>query len=162
MPATWSRTRSATRSVSGSVVVDAPPAAVFELLVTPARHREFDGSDMVGRALAGAQRLHLGARFGMAMRYRSPLRFPYRIVNVVVEYVEGRRVAWRHFSRHVWRYELVPLDAGGRTRVTETFDWSGAVSPRAIEWLGYPRANARAIEATLARLQALFSPSPPA
>lgn len=149
-------TRSVTRAVSGSVVVDAPPVAVFELLVTPARHRELDGSGMVGRRLAGAQRLYLGARFGMAMRYRPPLRFPYRIVNVVVEFDEPRRIAWRHFSRHVWRYTLEPV-GGGRTVVTETFDWSGAVSPRAIEWLGYPRANARAIEATLRRLRDRFA-----
>ncbi len=157
MSPTSSPTRGVTRSVSGSVVVEAPPAAVFELLVTPARHREFDGSGMVGQPLAGPQRLDPGDRFGMAMRYRPPLRFPYRIVNVVVEYVEDRRVAWRHFSRHVWRYELEPLDAGSRTRVTETFDWSRAISPRALELLGYPTANGRAIEASLRRLRDRFA-----
>jgi hypothetical protein len=47
----------------------------------------------------------------------------------------------------------------GGCEVTETFDWSTARSPKFIERAGYPKANLRAIEATLDRLAAMFAPS---
>jgi hypothetical protein len=49
--------------------------------------------------------------------------------NHVVEFEEGRRIAWRPAEPgeqppgHLWRWELEPLD-DGRTRVTHTYDWS--------------------------------------
>jgi uncharacterized protein YndB with AHSA1/START domain len=144
------------RSVSRSVVVDAPPAAVFALLADPARHADLDGSGTVRGQLRGPRRLRLGSRFGMRMH----LLVPYVITNTVVELEEDRRIAWRHLGRHVWRYELEPVDGG--TRVTETFDWSGALSPRVLELLGYPDRNARGIEATLPRLKALVEGRTPA
>ena len=138
-----------TRSLSRSTVVAAPPEAVFDLLADPARHPDLDGSGTVKGRLRGPRRLSPGARFGMRMH----LLAPYVITNTVVEFEEGRRLAWRHFGRHVWRYELEPV-AGG-TRVTETFDWSRALSPRVLELLDIPQRNARSIEATLPRLKAL-------
>ena len=137
------------RSVSRSVVVQAPAQEVFDLLADPARHAEFDGSGTVKGRLRGSERLRLGARFGMRMR----LVVPYVIGNTVVEFEEGRRIAWRHLGRHVWRYELEPV-AGG-TRVTETFDWAPALAPRVLELAGVPAINTRSIEATLPRLKAL-------
>ncbi len=137
------------RSVSRSVVVQAPAQKVFDLLADPARHADFDGSGTVQGQLRGAERLRLGARFGMRMR----VVVPYVIGNTVVEFVEGRTIAWRHFGRHVWRYQLEPV-AGG-TRITETFDWSTALSPRALELARFPALNARSIEKTLPRLKAL-------
>jgi uncharacterized protein YndB with AHSA1/START domain len=128
------------------VVVAAPPEAVFDLLADPARHPELDGSGTVQGRRSGPARLALGARFGMRMR----LGVPYAITNEVVEFEEGRRIAWRHLGHHVWRWELAPVPEG--TRVTETFDWDVARSPRALELAGVPARNARSIEATLARL----------
>ena len=49
--------------------------------------------------------------------------------NDVVEFVEGRLIAWRPHEvgkrqpGHLWRWELEPLDAD-RTRVTHTYDWT--------------------------------------
>ncbi|TWF95450.1 hypothetical protein [Saccharopolyspora dendranthemae] len=63
-------------------------------------------------------------------------------------------IAWRHFSGHRWRYRLEPLDED-RTRVTETFDWSTARTPRLLEWMRAPQKNARAIERTLERLKSI-------
>ena len=137
------------RSVSRSVVVQAPPERVFDLLADPARHADFDGSGTVQGRLRGPARLGPGTRFGMRMR----LGVPYVISNTVVEFEEGRRIAWRHVGRHVWRYELEPV-AGG-TRVTETFDWSGALFPPGLELARVPGRNARSIEQTLPRLKAL-------
>lgn len=139
------------RSVSRSVVVAAPPEAVFALLADPRRHAEIDGSGTVKGVLKAPDRLSLGATFGMKMRYG----LPYVISSTVVEFEQNRRIAWRHVGHHVWRYELEPVDEG--TRVTETFDWAPARAPRVLELLGYPARNARAIEATLERLSARFA-----
>jgi hypothetical protein len=75
---------------------------------------------------------------------------PYRTGNEVVEYEPDRLIAWRHVGRHRWRYELEPVDGG--TRVTETFDWSTAISPKAIELMGYPDKHPASMERTLERL----------
>jgi len=154
---TQAHTVAGTRSVSRSAVVAASPEEVFELLADPRRHAEIDGGGTVKGVLAGPlrgpDRLSLGATFGMRMR----LVAPYPIRNTVVEFEEGRRIAWRHLGRHVWRYELEPV-AGG-TRVTETFDWSHALSPKSLELSGFPARNTHAIEATLDRLREHFQPA---
>lgn len=137
-----------TRSVSRSVVVPAPAEEVFALLADPRRHPEIDGSGTVQAAMSGPDRLSAGASFGMRMRYGVP----YVIKNTVVEFEEGRRIAWRHFGHHVWRYELEPLEGGAR--ITETFDWAPARAPKVLELLGIPARNARSVDATLERLAA--------
>ena len=139
------------RSLSRSAVVPATPAQVFDLLADPRRHPEIDGSGTVKGVVSGPERLTLGARFGMRMHFGVP----YLIRNEVVELVPEARIAWRHLGHHVWRYELEPHGDG--TRVTESFDWSRARSPRALELLGIPARNARSIDATLLRLRARFA-----
>jgi uncharacterized protein YndB with AHSA1/START domain len=141
------------RTVSDTVVVAADPAQVFDLLADPRRHPDFDGSGTVKGAVRGPSRLSQGARFGMRMR----IGLPYLIRNTVVEFEENRRIAWRHFGRHVWRYELEPVDGG--TRVTETFDWNSALSPRTLELMKAPQNNLRGIRATLERLREHFATS---
>ncbi|MCW2777756.1 MAG: dimethyladenosine transferase [Frankiales bacterium] len=135
--------------MSRSTVVPAPTQAVFDLLADPGRHAEIDGSGTVKGRLRGPSRLSAGARFGMRMR----LGVPYPITNTVVEFEEGRRIAWRHLGHHVWRYELEPVPEG--TRVTETFDWAPSRAPRVLELLGIPEHNARSIDATLVRLRSV-------
>jgi uncharacterized protein YndB with AHSA1/START domain len=139
-----------TRAVSREVVIDAPAQRVFDLLADPAAHARFDGSGTVQAAISGPGRLGPGARFGVRMR----LGVPYLINNQVVEFEEGRRIAWRHFGRHVWRYELEPLP-GERVRVVETFDYAPSPVGPLLELLGFPARNAKGIEATLSRLAAL-------
>ncbi|MFC4945453.1 SRPBCC family protein [Pseudonocardia sp. GCM10023141] len=138
------------RSVSAEVVVAAPPEQVFALLADPRRHHEIDGSGTVRSAVQGPDRLAAGATFGMRMHWV----LPYVIQNTVVEFEENRRIAWRHFGRHIWRYELEPV-AGG-TQVTETFDWAPSLVPRGLELWGAPERNLRSIEATLGRLEQVF------
>lgn len=138
------------RAVSASTLVAAEPQAVFDLLADPRRHSEFDGSGSVRDAVSGPDRLAAGDTFGMSMQ----IGLPYRISNTVVEFEEGRRIGWRHFGRHIWRYELEPV-AGG-TRVTETFDYAPARSPRLIELMRYPEKNLASIRATLDRLRGIF------
>jgi len=137
-----------------SIVVDAAPDVVFDLLADPSRHAEFDGSGTVQATQSNApERLSEGAKFGMKMK----LGVPYPITNTVVEFVANEQIAWRHMGRHVWRYSLEPVDDGARTKVTEEFDWRTAVFPPGLEWAKVPERNTRAIEATLPRLAALLS-----
>lgn len=138
--------------ISHSVVVDAPPEVVFNVLADPARHPEIDGSDSVKGAVSNPRRLSRGAKFRMRMRRYG---VPYLITNTVVEFEENRRIAWRHVGRHVWRWELEPVDGGG-TRVTETFDWGPAPAGFLYPLLGYPEQNDRGIRATLRRLEDRF------
>ena len=142
------------RRVSATRFIAAPASEVFALLQDPSKHALFDGSGMVQSSRASSTRLEIGSRFGMSMKL-GPL--PYRISNRVVEFEQDRLIAWAHFGKHRWRYEIAPVEGG--CEVTETFDWSTARSPKFIESAGYPKANLRAIEATLDRLAAMFAAS---
>jgi uncharacterized protein YndB with AHSA1/START domain len=142
-----------TRSVSASIVIDADPATIFDVIADPEQHPLFDGSETVKGRVAGPPRLYLGATFAMRMRWGAP----YVIRNRVVDYDEDRRIAWRHAARHVWRYELEPPGHAGRpaTRVTETFDYSPAPLAWVYERLGWPERNRQSMEATLQQLKVL-------
>jgi len=76
---------------------------------------------------------------------------PYRISNRVVEFEEGRRIAWMHFSRAVWRWEFV--DAEGGTQVTESFDWSRARSRTVMR--RFAPGNTVSMRRSLERLEEL-------
>ena len=135
------------RRTSASKEMAAPPEKIFDLLANPAKHALFDGSGMVNKASELDQQLKLGSKFSMSMTFKF---LPYRIGNTVVEFDENRLIAWQHFGKHRWRYELEPSSTG--TLVTETFDWSTAIVPKAIELAGYPKAHLGNIERTLDRL----------
>lgn len=139
----------AEQMVSVTREIEASPEAIFDLLADPSRHGDIDGSGMVLDVRKGPERLSLGAKFGMDMKF-GPL--PYRVSSNVVEFEENRLIAWAHFGKHRWRYELEPLDGGKRTRVTETFDWSTSAFPKGIELAGYPKKHPANMEATLVRL----------
>ena len=135
--------------ISETLPIPTPASAIFDLLADPRQHRVFDRSGSVqGARPGGPERLSLGAHFGMDMK----LGAPYRIENVVVEFEQDRRIAWRHFGRHVWRYLLEPVNEES-TRVTEQFDLTGNGHTWAYSLLGYRRRNQRSIEQTLLRLE---------
>ncbi|HUG00113.1 MAG TPA: SRPBCC family protein [Ilumatobacter sp.] len=129
--------------------ITAPATTIFDLLADPARHGEFDGSGTVQEARGGTARLTLGSKFGMDMKVGL---LPYRITSTVVEFSDNELIAWEHFGKHRWRYQLEPLGDGTSTRVTESFDWSTARSTKFIELMGYPKKHRPNIERTLARL----------
>lgn len=155
--------------MQGERVIAAPSSMIFELLADPARHRELDGSGWIVASRSGnPDRLGPGATFGMEMNQRGGR---YRIRNEVVEFEEGRRIAWRVrpggraaalrdilFGGHIWRYELEPLDEG-TTLVRESWDYGAARSPWLFPLLGYPRQCKRSIEQTLDRLAERFPSS---
>jgi hypothetical protein len=139
--------------VSRERFIAAPPEVIFEVLATPALHSVIDGSGTVkGAQPHGPERLRLGARFGMEMN----MKVDYKILNTVCEFEEGRRIAWRHFYGHVWRYVLEPAsDVAGRTGTCVTEQWDArAVRGRVfLRLAGYLRRHPVSIEKTLARLE---------
>lgn len=135
---------------SARIVIEAPAQDIFDLLADPAAHAEFDGSGTVRGVTEAPDRLSLGAHFGMGMR----IRLPYRTDNTVVEFEEGRLIAWCHFNRHRWRYELEPIDAS-TTSVTETFDGRTALFPPSLLLMNAYANNQVAVAKTLVRLKAI-------
>ena len=138
--------------VSVNKVVAATPQQIFDLLADPKRHADIDGSGSVKAAQSDAPtRLSLGSKFGMDMKIGAP----YKITNEVVEFDEGKRIAWRHFGGHVWRYILEPTDGG--TLVTEQFDYNGSKSQLMLRTINAPGRNKKSMIATLDRLAKLFA-----
>ena len=138
----------ADQRITAERVIAAPAERIFAILADARQHHLIDGSDMVQASLKAPDQLTLGSKFSMSMKF-GPL--PYRISNEVVEYEAGRRIAWCHYGRHRWRYELEP-QPDGTTLVRETFDWSTAVVPKVIELIGAPARNLPAMVRTLERL----------
>ena len=130
--------------VTASAVVDAPAGAIFELIADPARQVEWDGNDNLGEAASGQRVRGGGAVFEMVLT-KGAVR-----ENHVVEFDEGRRIAWLPAPQgeqppgHLWRWDLAP-DASGGTLVTHTYDWSGLTDEKRL-----PKASAT----TAANLQA--------
>jgi hypothetical protein len=138
--------------VSRSTIVPAPAQMIFDLLADPRRHGEIDGSGSIQSAQINApERLSLDATFGMQMK----IGVRYKITNTVVEFEEGKTIAWRHFGGHIWRYILEPVDGG--TKVTEQFDWNKSKSPLVLKLRKSPQENAKSIEKTLENLVRRFA-----
>ncbi len=146
--------------VSVERVIPAPPDAVFELLADPGKHPAIDGSGTVRQAKGNPERLSLGATFGMSMR----IGLPYSMVNQVVEFEEGRRIAWmarppgamgRIAGGRVWRYELEAVD--GSTRVRESWDLSKDKQRLLLRMGPLPRQTRRSMEKTLQTIEQVLA-----
>lgn len=136
--------------VSESKVIAAEPQQLFDIVADPAMHPVMDGSGSVKAVRADSPgRLELGAKFGMDMN----LGASYKITNTVVEFEEGRQIAWRHFNGHIWRYIFEPVEGG--TRVTEQWDARKAHNRIGLKLMGFPSRNRHGIRATLDRLSEL-------
>ena len=108
---------------SASRELRATPDRIFELIADPSRHPEWDGNDNLAHAAPG-QRVHsIDDIFTMILTAGSLRQ------NHVVEFVEGRRIAWKPAEPgkapvgHLWRWELEPIDEA-RTLVVHTYDWT--------------------------------------
>jgi uncharacterized protein YndB with AHSA1/START domain len=111
------------RVVSASREIAASTNRIFELIADPAQQPLWDGNDNLAKAEPGQRVRSLGDIFTMTLT-GGDIR-----ENHVVEFEEGRRIAWlpsesgRRPPGHLWRWELEPLDET-RTRVIHTYDWS--------------------------------------
>jgi uncharacterized protein YndB with AHSA1/START domain len=142
----------APRVVSASRDIAAEPGRIFELIADPAQQPRWDGNDNLAAAPAGQRVRRAGDVFTMTLT-QGTIR-----ANHVVEFDEGRRIAWmpsevgRRRPGHLWRWELEPVGAA-RTRVTHTYDWTGLTDGKRL-----PRARATTadkLRASLNRLAAL-------
>ncbi|MCG5432232.1 SRPBCC family protein [Mycobacterium sp. MYCO198283] len=121
------------RVVSAGRDVSAPAATIFELIADPARHPEWDGNGNLAHAATGQRVSAVGQVFATTIT-KGEVR-----ENHVVEFVEGRRIAWRPAEPggrppgHLWRWELEPL-TDTRTLVTHTYDWSQLRDEQRIEF----------------------------
>jgi uncharacterized protein YndB with AHSA1/START domain len=103
--------------------IAADPQAIFELIADPAHQPHWDGNDNLGSAAEGQRVRAVGEVFATILTKGSVRE------NHVVEFVEGRLIAWRPAEvgkrppGHLWRWELQPI-AEGRTRVIHTYDWT--------------------------------------
>jgi uncharacterized protein YndB with AHSA1/START domain len=149
----------APRVVSASREIAAGPGQIFELIADPAQQPRWDGNDNLAAAPAGQRVRRAGDVFTMTLTQGSIRE------NHVVEFDEGRRIAWRPAEPgqqppgHLWRWELEPADAA-RTRVTCTYDWTQLTDEKRL-----PRARATTadrLRASLDRLAALAEGSAPA
>jgi len=137
---------SSKRIVSAERVIKAPASVIFDLLANPWKHHLIDGSGTVVQPRPGTpERLSLGATFSMDMKMKAS----YLTNNKVVTFDEDRAIAWHHFARFVWRYQLTPVEGG--TLVRESFDYSKPWGLVIIP-LGWPENNRVSMERTLAKL----------
>jgi uncharacterized protein YndB with AHSA1/START domain len=132
------------RVVSASREIAAGPERIFELIADPAQQPRWDGNDNLAAAPEGQRVRGPGDVFTMTLTMGAIRE------NHVVEFDEGRRIAWmpaepgQHPPGHLWRWELEPASPS-RTRVTCTYDWTELTDETRL-----PRARAT----TADRLQA--------
>ena len=146
----------APRVVSVSREIAAGAERIFALIADPAAQPGWDGNDNLASAPAGQRVRRPGDVFAMTLT-RGEIR-----ENHVVEFEEGRRIAWTPAEPgktppgHLWRWELEPVDAS-RTRVTHIYDWTRLTDEGRL-----PRARATTtdrLRASLDRLAALAEES---
>jgi len=142
----------APRVVSVSREIAAGAERIFALIADPAAQPGWDGNDNLAAAPAGQRVRRAGDMFTMTLT-RGAIR-----ENHVVEFEEGRRIAWtpaepgREPPGHLWRWELEPAGPA-RTRVIHTYDWTRLTDEGRL-----PRARATTadrLRASLDRLAAL-------
>src|SRR5215469_3234452 len=112
------------RVVSASREIAAGPGPIFELIADPSQQPRWDGNDNLAMASPGQRVRRVGDVFTMTLTHDGAIR-----ENHVVEFDEGRRIAWmpsevgQERPGHLWRWELEPAGASC-TRVTCTYDWT--------------------------------------
>jgi uncharacterized protein YndB with AHSA1/START domain len=145
------------RIVSASLDIAARAEEIFDLIADPSQQPRWDGNDNLSEASAGQRVRAVGEVFVMTTTKGNVRE------NHVVEFVEGRRIAWRPAEPgrsapgHLWRWQLEPINSAC-TRVTHTYDWTQLTDERRI-----PRAQATTadkLKASLDRLARLAEADP--
>lgn len=140
------------RVVTAGREIAAGAQQIFELIADPAQQPRWDGNDNLAQAEPGQRVRAVGDVLTMTNTTGKVRE------NHVVEFEEGRRIAWRPAEPgrpapgHLWRWELQPIDSG-HTRVSHTYDWTELTDENRI-----PRARATTadrLQASVDRLAAL-------
>jgi uncharacterized protein YndB with AHSA1/START domain len=116
------------RIVSARREIAAHAGRIFELIADPSEQPRWDGNDNLAAAPTGQRVRAIGDTFTMALK-RGGVR-----ENHVVDFEEGRRIAWRPAEPgceppgHLWAWRLDPIDSD-HTVVTHTYDWTQLTDP---------------------------------
>jgi uncharacterized protein YndB with AHSA1/START domain len=144
------------RVVSASRPIAAPARDIFELIADPSRQPEWDGNDNLAEAIAPGRIRSVGQVFSMRITTGNVRE------NHVVEFEEGRRIAWRPAEPgreppgHLWRWELQPVDEF-HTVVTHTYDWTELTDESRLSRARWTTPDR--LEASVMRLAALAEKS---
>ena len=139
----------APRVVCASREIGASAERIFEFIADPAQQPRWDGNDNLAEAPGGQRVRGVGGVFVMTTTAGNVRE------NHVVEFEEGRLIAWRPAEPgqqplgHLWRWALEPIDPS-RTRVTHTYDWTELADEGR-----FPRARATTAEKLQASLDRL-------
>lgn len=166
-----------TASVEVTRRVEAPPAAVFNLLTQPRRHAEFDGSGMLRGPLANDPIRAVGDTFTMRMHR---LGRDYEMINHVVAFERDRLLLWEPApgdldtaggdparigvpSGYRWGYRLSP-DGEHATVLTSVFECGAEANRWILEdeggtWINGHTTVRTSMEATVARIAAICDAS---
>ncbi|HYY87650.1 MAG TPA: SRPBCC family protein [Chloroflexota bacterium] len=140
------------RTVTASREIAASADRIFALIADPMEQPRWDGNDNLKAAAPGQRVRAVGDVFTMRLSLGSIRE------NHVVEFVEGRCIAWRPAEPgqsppgHQWAWKLEPIGPS-LTLVTHTYDWTELTDEER-----FPRARATTAErlqASLVRLAAL-------
>ncbi len=151
--------------------IEAPAALIFEILASPRRHMDFDGSDMVRGAVLNQPISAVGDNFTMRMHR---LGRDYLMINHVVEFERDRSISWEPApgdlptaggdpskvgipAGYRWGYSLIP-DGDDATFVTETFDCGPKANRQHLlheggQWINGSNTILESMAATLERLE---------
>jgi uncharacterized protein YndB with AHSA1/START domain len=144
--------RELARLVRAEREIAASADRIFDLIADPAQQPYWDGNDNLKEAAPGQRVGAVGEVFTTRLT-RGGIR-----ENHVVDFLEGRRIAWRPAvpakspPGHLWAWELQPRGPS-RTLVTHTYDWTELKDRSRI-----PRARATTairLQASLDRLAAM-------
>jgi uncharacterized protein YndB with AHSA1/START domain len=133
------------RLLRAAAGIEASAERVFELIADPAQQPRWDGNDNLKEAAPGQRVRAVGDVFTMRLK-RGGVRD-----NRVVDFVEGRRIAWRPAVAgktppgHLWTWELEPL------------------SPSRTLGVGFPRYKQEtmaSIDSTQRAITTTFAPYP--
>jgi uncharacterized protein YndB with AHSA1/START domain len=140
------------RVVSATRDIAAGTGPIFELIADPAQQPRWDGNDNLAEAAGGQRVRSVGQVFTMTLTMGSVRE------NHVVEFEEGRRIAWKPAEPgqeppgHLWAWTLEPVDPS-RTHVTHTYDWTHLTDPNRLSRARATTADK--LQASLDRLAAL-------
>jgi uncharacterized protein YndB with AHSA1/START domain len=140
------------RIATASREIAAGAGRIFELIADPAQQPCWDGNENLAEAADGQRVRGVGEVFTTTLT-RGSVR-----ENHVVEFEEGRRIAWRPAEPgqeppgHLWLWELEPIDSS-RTRVTHTYDWTRLTDEKRLSRARATTADK--LQASLTRLAAL-------
>ena len=161
----------ATSRVEVSRRIGAPATALFEILASPIRHAEFDGSDMLRGAVVDRPISGVGESFTMQMHR---LGRDYEMINHIVVFERDHHIAWEPSpgdvetaggdptkigvpSGYRWGFRLVP-DGVHATVVTEYFNCGAEANRWILEredggWINGRTSVVASMTRTLALLE---------